>query len=102
MPQILKQLEKKSTQAKSILKCHVLLTIKKVIHTKMDHVTSNLVAMDEEIQEENLLRITLEDMVSRLKPVAGTLWEILISSTTRKGKLRNKHAHNPQKVCDVA
>jgi len=83
------------------LRNHALSTIKTAVNAEMDHAVSEFTVTGEEIGEEMLLTITQEDMVNRLKPVTGTLWEILASSTTRKEKSRNKYVHNPQKVRDT-
>lgn len=98
LPQILERWGKKSPPAKSVLRNQALSTIKTAIHTEMDDAVSELTMPDGEIEEEKLLSITQEDMVKRLKPVTGMLWEILDASTTTKDKLRNKHIHSPEKV----
>lgn len=98
LPQILERLEKESPKAKSVLKNYALSTVRTAINAEMDDAVTERTVANEEIGEEELLSITQEDMVKRLKPVTGTLWEILESSTMRKEKLRNKSVHNPQKV----
>jgi len=98
LPRILERCETNSPQAKSVLKNHALSTIKTAIDAEMDCAVSELTVTGEEIGEEKLLTITQKDMVDRLRPVTGTLWEILDSSTTSKGKSRNKYTHDPQKV----
>lgn len=98
LPRILERWEKKSSKAKSVLRTHALSMIKTAIDAEMDDAVSELTVTGEEIGEEKLLGITEREMVDKLKPVTGTLWEILESSTTRKEKSRNKYVHNPQKV----
>jgi hypothetical protein len=98
LPQILERWAKKSPRAKSVLESYALSTIKTIITAEMNQAVSQLTVTGEEIGEETLLGITEEGMVNRLKPVTGTLWEILECSGTRKDKSRNKHIHNPQKV----
>ncbi|KAF9791033.1 hypothetical protein BJ322DRAFT_1000129 [Thelephora terrestris] len=98
LPQILERLQKRSRRASSVLKSHALSIIKAAVDTEMDSVVSELTAVDDDLGEEMLLSITQQEMLNRIKPAAGTLWEILDSSTTRKGKSRNKHPHNPQKI----
>ena len=67
----------------------------------MDNTVFELTMTGEEIEEEKLLSIMQEGMVKRLKPMTGTLWKILDSSTMRKDKSRNKYIHNPKKVRDT-
>jgi hypothetical protein len=98
LPRILERWGGKSSPAKLAVKNYALSTIKTAINGEMDSAVSELTVTGEEIEEENLLSITQEDMVKRLKPVTGTLWEILGSSVTRKDKSRNKHIHDPEKV----
>ena len=97
-PRILERWEKKSSAAKVVLKAHALSTIKVAVNAEMDDAVSELTITSEEIHEENLLSITQEHLVERLKPVTSTLWEILDTSATRKDKSRNKHIHSPGKV----
>ena len=98
LPQILERMEKNSPQAKSVLKNYALSMIRTAIDSEMECAVSKLTTTGEELGEEKLLGVTQRDMVDQLKPVTGTLWEILDSSTTSREKLRNKIAHNPQKV----
>ena len=98
LPQILKRWEKRSPQAGSTLKSHALSIVKTEVDSEMDDVVSGLSATDEELGEEALLGITQQEMLNKIRPVAGTLWEILDFSTTGKAKSRNKRLHNPQKV----
>ena len=98
LPQILERMEKNSPQAKSVLKNYALSMIRTTIDSEMECAVSKLTTTGEELGEEKLLGVTQRDMVDQLKPVTGTLWEILDSSTTSREKLRNKIAHNPQKV----
>lgn len=98
LPQILERWEKRSPRASAVLKSHALSIIKTAVDAEMESVVLELTTADEELGEEALLSITQQEMLSKIKPMAGTLWEILDSSTTRKTKSRNKYQHNPQKV----
>ena len=71
------------------MKDQALSTIKKTIDAEMDCAISELAVTGEEVGEEKLPTITQKDLVGGLRPVTGTLWEILESSTTSKEKSRS-------------